>query len=70
MPLLKTTPLFTSLRIKSIQHLVYQHKLSFVNQLNNIDLTKQIYEYLNNFFRFENAQTDSFFKSIKIKLGT
>jgi hypothetical protein len=62
MPLLKTTPLFTSLRIKSIQHLVYQHKLSFVNQLNNIDLTKQIYEYLN---KFEKAPTDSFFKSIK-----
>jgi hypothetical protein len=66
----RKTLFFTALRMKSIQHLVYQHKLSFVNQLNSLDLIKQIYEYLNNFFRFENAQTDSFFKSIKIKLGT
>jgi hypothetical protein len=26
----RTTPLFTALRIKSIMHLIYQHKLCFV----------------------------------------
>jgi hypothetical protein len=66
----RTTPLFTALRIKSIQHLVYQHKLSFVNQLDSFDLTKQIYEYLNNFYKFENALTDSFYKKNKRKHGT
>jgi hypothetical protein len=30
----------------------------------------QIYEYLNNFYKFENAPTDSFFKTIRKKRET
>jgi len=30
----------------------------------------QIYEYLNNFYKFENALTDSFYKKNKRKHGT
>ena len=60
----KTTPLFTALRIKSIKHLLWEHKISFVVQLCKVDYTKKIYEYLNDYYKYQPMPTDSFFKSL------
>ena len=61
----KTTPLFTALKIKSIRHLVYQHKLCFVRQLYNVTFTRSIYNYLDDFYKSDAPPVDSFFKSYK-----
>ena len=53
----RTTPLFTALRIKSIQHLVYQHKLSFVNQLNAFFISE--YTFKNKLNLFQNSKQES-----------
>ena len=39
----RTTHLFSALKIKSIKHLIYQHKLSFVRQLFNVNFTRRIF---------------------------
>ena len=68
----KTTPLFYALRIKSVQQLIYQHKLSFVRQLHKVDLTRKIFEYLDEKYKFDTIPTDSFFsyyKKIVTKCG-
>ena len=44
----RTTPLFTALRIKSIMHLIYQHKLYFV--IFNVTSTRGLYYYLEEFY--------------------
>ena len=59
----KTKPLFNALKIKSMQQLIYQHKLSFVRQLHKVDFTKQIFEYLSNKYSDEAIPKDSFFCS-------
>ena len=57
----KKTPLFVSLNIKSIQHLLYQHKLAFLMQLYKVDYTKIIYYYLEHNYEDNIALTESFF---------
>jgi hypothetical protein len=66
----KTTPLFSALRIKSIKHLVYQHKLCFVRQLYNVIFTRSIFKYLENFYKSDAPPVDSFFKSYKKIIAT
>ena len=66
----KTTPLFSALRIKSIKHLVYQHKLCFVRQLYNVIFTRSIFKYLDDFYKSDAPPVDSFFKSYKKIIAT
>ena len=53
------------MRIKSIQHHVYQHKLCFVRQLYNVNFTRGLYKYLEHFYESDVPDVDSFFKSYK-----
>jgi hypothetical protein len=66
----KTTPLSSPLRIKSIKHLVYQHKLCFVRQLYNVNFTRSIFKYLEDFYKLDVTLVDSFFKSYKKIIAT
>jgi hypothetical protein len=61
----RTTPLFTALRIKSIMHLIYQHKLCFVRQIFNVTTTRGFYYYLEEFYKNNTPGVDSFFKYYK-----
>jgi hypothetical protein len=64
------TTLFSALRIKSIKHLVNQHKLCFVRQLDNVNFTRSIYKYLADFYKSDAPPVDSFFKNYKKIIAT
>jgi hypothetical protein len=61
----RTAPLFTTLRIKSIMHLIYRHKLCFVRQIFNVTSTRGLYYYLEEFYKNNTPGVDSFFKYYK-----
>ena len=60
----RSTPLFTALRIKTFNHLLWEHKLSYITQLCKVDFTKKIYENLNEYYNYHHKPTDSFVKSL------
>jgi hypothetical protein len=66
----KTTPLFSALRIKSIKHHVYQHKMCFIRQLYNVNFTRSILKYQEDFYKSDAPSVDSFFKSYKKIIAT
>ena len=45
--------------------MLWQHKLSFVMQLNKVEYTKKIFDYLNTFYDQQPVPTDSFFSMLR-----
>jgi hypothetical protein len=62
----KTTPLFTAIKIESIEQLYFKHKLFFYKQICKNNISFSLFEYLDRYYSIENNSNNknTFFKQL------